>query len=164
MGMKDFFKKMVSVPMDDEYDDDYYEEDEPSFFDDLDDESAQTAAPKAKKESTSFFSAIKNVGSSKVVDMPSSAVQVVLVKPTRFEDAPSIADHLNARKTVVLNLEAANRETSRRLIDFLSGTAYATRGSIKKVANSTYIITPANVDVLGELIDGDFDADGMFLG
>ncbi len=164
MSMKDFFKKMVSVPMDDEYEDDYYEEDEPSFFDDLDDESAQSAAPKAKKESTSFFSAIKNGGNSKVVDMPSSAVQVVLVKPTRFEDAPSIADHLNARKTVVLNLEAANRETSRRLIDFLSGTAYATRGSIKKVANSTYIITPANVDVLGELIDGDFDADGMFLG
>ena len=96
--------------------------------------------------------------------MPSSAVQVVLVKPTRFEDAPSVADHLNARKTVVLNLEAANRETSRRLIDFLSGTAYATRGSIKKVANSTYIITPANVDVLGELIDGDFDTEGMFLG
>ena len=164
MGMKDFFKKMVSVPMDDDYEDDYYEEDEPSFFDDLDDEPVQTTAPKAKKESTSFFSAIKNGGSSKVVDMPSSAVQVVLVKPTRFEDAPSIADHLNARKTVVLNLEAANRETSRRLIDFLSGTAYATRGSIKKVANSTYIITPANVDVLGELIDGDFDTDGMFLG
>ena len=164
MSMKDFFKKMVSVPMDDEYEEDYYEDDEPSFFDDLDDEPAQPSASKTKKETTSFFSAIKNVGGSKVVDMPSSAVQVVLVKPTRFEDAPSIADHLNARKTVVLNLEAANRETSRRLIDFLSGTAYATRGSIKKVANSTYIITPANVDVLGELIDGDFDTDGMFLG
>jgi len=164
MGMKDFFKKMVSLPEDDEYEEEFFEEEEPSFFDELDDEPPQPAAPKAKKETSSFFSAIKSGGNSKVVDMPSSAVQVVLVKPTRFEDAPSIADHLNARKTVVLNLEAANRETSRRLIDFLSGTAYATRGSIKKVANSTYIITPANVDVLGELIDGDFDTDGMFLG
>ncbi|MBQ4131874.1 MAG: cell division protein SepF [Clostridia bacterium] len=164
MGMKDFFKKMVSLPEDDEYEEEFFEEEEPSFFDELDDEPSQPAAPKAKKETSSFFSAIKGGGNSKVVDMPSSAVQVVLVKPTRFEDAPSIADHLNARKTVVLNLEAANRETSRRLIDFLSGTAYATRGSIKKVANSTYIITPANVDVLGELIDGDFDTDGMFLG
>ncbi len=164
MGMKDFFKKMVSLPEDDEYEEEFFEEEEPSFFDELDDEPSQPAAPKAKKETSSFFSAIKSGGNSKVVDMPSSAVQVVLVKPTRFEDAPSIADHLNARKTVVLNLEAANRETSRRLIDFLSGTAYATRGSIKKVANSTYIITPANVDVLGELIDGDFDTDGMFLG
>lgn len=164
MGMKDFFKKMVNLPDDEEYEEDYYD-DEPSFFDEDEDEPPKQSAPvKQKKESTSFFSAIKNGGNSKVVDMPSSAVQVVLVKPTRFEDAPSVADHLNARKTVVLNLEAANRETSRRLIDFLSGTAYATRGSIKKVANSTYIITPANVDVLGELIDGDFDTDGMFLG
>ena len=164
MGMKDFFKKMVNLPDEEEYEDDYYD-DEPSFFDEeVEEEAKQASAAKPKKESTSFFSSIKNGGTTKVVDMPSSAVQVVLVKPNRFEDAPSIADHLNARKTVVLNLEAANRETSRRLIDFLSGTAYATRGSIKKVANSTYIITPANVDVLGELIDGDFDTDGMFLG
>ncbi len=164
MGMKDFFKKMVNLPDDDEYEEDYYD-DEPSFFDeDEEDEPKQAPSAKPKKESISFFSSMKSGGNSKVVDMPSSAVQVVLVKPTRFEDAPSVADHLNARKTVVLNLEAANRETSRRLIDFLSGTAYATRGSIKKVANSTYIITPANVDVLGELIDGDFDTDGMFLG
>lgn len=165
MGMKDFFKKMMNLPGDDEYEnEDYYDEDEPSFFDEEEEEPKSAPAGKPKKETTSFFSAIKNGGSSKVVDMPSSAAQVVLVKPTRFEDAPSVADHLNARKTVILNLEAANRETSRRLIDFLSGTAYATHGNIKKVANSTYIITPANVDVLGELIDGDFDPEGIFLG
>lgn len=165
MGMKDFFKKMISVPEDDEYEDDYLEE-EPSFFDkeDNDEISSSSEAPKPKKENISFFSVKKGSSNSKTGETPSSAVQVVLVKPTRFEDAPSIADHLNARKTVVLNLEAANRETSRRLIDFLSGTAYATRGSIKKIANSTYIITPANVDVLGELIDADFDTEGMFLG
>lgn len=162
MGMKDFFKKMVNLPSEDEYEDDYYEE-EPSFFDEEDAEDNEiSSSSKPKKESLPFFSSSKS--NAKVVNMPSSAVQVVLVKPTRFEDAPSIADHLNQRKTVVLNLEAANRETSRRLIDFLSGTAYATRGSIKKVANSTYIITPANVDVLGELIEGDFDTDGIFLG
>ena len=162
MGMKDFFKKMVNLPSEDEYEDDYYEE-EPSFFDEDDaDDNEISSSSKPKKESLPFFSSSKS--NAKVVNMPSSAVQVVLVKPTRFEDAPSIADHLNQRKTVVLNLEAANRETSRRLIDFLSGTAYATRGSIKKVANSTYIITPANVDVLGELIADDFDTDGMFLG
>ena len=162
MGMKDFFKKMVNLPSEDEDEDDYYEE-EPSFFDEEDaDDNEISSSSKPKKESLPFFSSSKS--NAKVVNMPSSAVQVVLVKPTRFEDAPSIADHLNQRKTVVLNLEAANRETSRRLIDFLSGTAYATRGSIKKVANSTYIITPANVDVLGELIEGDFDTDGIFLG
>lgn len=161
MSMKDFFKKMVNVPGEDEYEEDYYEEEEPSFFDEEDVDISSNSKP--KKDVTSFFGKSSS-NNSKVVNMPSSAVQVVLVKPTRFEDAPSIADHLNQRKTVVLNLEAANRETCRRLIDFLSGTAYATRGSIKKVANSTYIITPANVDVLGELIEGDFDTDGIFLG
>lgn len=162
MGMKDFFKKMVSIPPEDEYEDEYYEE--PSFFEEEEKDISSSSKPQPKKsnESTSFFG--KSSSNAKVVNMPTSQVQVVLVKPTRFEDAPSIADHLNERKTVVLNLEAANRETSRRLIDFLSGTAYATRGSIKKVANSTYIITPANVDVLGELIADDFDTDGMFLG
>ena len=162
MGMKDFFKKMVNLPSEDEYEDDYYEE-EPSFFDEEDAEDNEiSSSSKPKKESLPFFSSSKS--NAKVVNMPSSAVQVVLVKPTRFEDAPSIADHLNQRKTVVLNLEAANRETSRRLIDFLSGTAYARRGSIKKVAYGTYSSAPANVDVLGELIEGDFDTDGIFLG
>lgn len=171
MGMKDYFRKLVNLPPDEEYDDDYYQDEEPSFFDEDDKDisssstSTAAAAPKSKpkKETTSFFSSNKAKNTSSAT-VQSNAVQVVLVKPTQFEDAPSIADHLNDRKTVVLNLEAANRETSRRLIDFLSGTAYATRGSIKKVANSTYIITPANVDVLGELIDGDFDTSGMFLG
>ncbi len=161
MGMKDFLKKMVSLPAEDEYEEEYYDE-EPSFFEEEDKDISSKSQPK-KSESNSFFFDKKNSGSN-VVRMNSSQVQVVLVKPTRFEDAPSIADHLNERKTVVLNLEAANRETSRRLIDFLSGTAYATRGNIKKVANSTYIITPVNVDVLGELIADDFDTENMFLG
>ena len=80
-------------------------------------------------------------------------LQVVLVKPERYEDASSIADHLNSKHTVVLNLEDANREISRRLLDFLSGVAYANSGQIKRVANGTYIITPYNVDIMGNLLD-----------
>ena len=75
------------------------------------------------------------------------------VKPEGFEEAASIADNLNERRTVVLNLESANRDIARRLLDFLSGVAYANNGQIKRVANSTYIITPYNVDVMGDLID-----------
>ncbi len=81
------------------------------------------------------------------------AVQVVLVKPEKFEDASQIADHLNAKRTVVLNLESTGKEVSRRLVDFLSGVAYANNGQIKRVANSTFIITPYNVGVTGDLID-----------
>ena len=78
---------------------------------------------------------------------------VVLVKPERYEDAASIADHLNAKKTVVLNLEQTSKDVSRRLIDFLCGVAYANNGQMKRVANNTYIITPYNVDIMGDLLD-----------
>lgn len=167
MGMSDFFKKLVSLPPEDDYEDEYYEDETPSFFEEENEveDISSSSTPSQPKKIFDFGSLrSEKKADSKVVSFNASQIQVVLVKPTRFEDAPSIADHLNERKTVVLNLESANRETSRRLIDFLSGTAYATRGSIKKVANSTYIITPANVDVLGELIADDFDTDGMFLG
>ncbi|MBR6408396.1 MAG: cell division protein SepF [Clostridia bacterium] len=91
---------------------------------------------------------------NKVVSINATAqLQVVLVKPERFDDASSIADHLNAKRTVVLNLESTDKVVSRRLVDFLSGVAYANNGQIKKVANSTYIITPYNVGLMGDLID-----------
>ena len=88
-------------------------------------------------------------------------LQVILVKPERFDDAASIADHLNEKRTVVLNLESTNKDVSRRLVDFLSGVAYANEGKIKKVANSTYIITPYNVDIMGDLID-ELENSGMY--
>ena len=75
------------------------------------------------------------------------------MKPEKFEDASSIADRLNDKHTVVLNLESCSKDVSRRLIDFLSGVAYANRGQIKKVANSTFIITPYHVDIMGDLMD-----------
>ena len=80
-------------------------------------------------------------------------LKVVLVKPERFDDASMVADHLNEKRTVVLNLESTNKEVSRRLVDFLSGVAYANNGKIKRVANSTFIITPYNVDVMGDILD-----------
>ena len=78
------------------------------------------------------------------------ALELKVVKPERFDSVPQIADHLLNRRTVVLNLEATNKETARRLIDFLSGVAYSIDGQMKKVAANTYVITPSNVDVTGE--------------
>ena len=100
---------------------------------------------------------------NKVVNIHTTTqLQVVLVKPERFEEAASIGDNLNAKRTVVLNLESTNRDIARRLLDFLSGVAYANNGQIKRVANSTYIITPYNVDVMGDLID-ELENNGMFM-
>lgn len=100
--------------------------------------------------------------SNKVVNINATTqLQVVLVKPERFEDASTIADQLNAKRTVVLNLESTGKEVSRRLIDFLSGVAYANNGQIKRVATSTFIITPYNVDIIGDLID-ELENNGVF--
>lgn len=99
---------------------------------------------------------------NKVVNIRAATqLQVVLVKPERFEDAASIADHLRERRTVVLNLESTNGEIARRLLDFLAGVSYANEGKIKKVAISTYIITPYNVDILGDLID-ELENNGLY--
>ena len=87
-------------------------------------------------------------------------LQVVLVKPERFEEASDIADSLNAKKTVVLNLESASKEVARRLVDFLSGVAYANQGNVQKIANSTFLITPYNVDISGIGLLDDIDTQG----
>ena len=78
------------------------------------------------------------------------AIELKVVKPERFESVSQIADHLLSRRTVVLNLENTNKETARRLIDFLSGVAYSINGQLKKIASNAYVITPENVDVSGE--------------
>ena len=100
--------------------------------------------------------------SNKVVNIHTTTqLQVVLVKPERFENASEIADHLREKRTVVLNLESTNKEIARRLLDFLAGVSYAQEGKIKKVAVSTYIITPYNVDILGDLID-ELENNGLY--
>ncbi|MBQ8508300.1 MAG: cell division protein SepF [Clostridia bacterium] len=79
-----------------------------------------------------------------------SSLELKVVKPERFDNVPQIANHLLNRRTVVLNLEETNKETARRLLDFLSGVAYSINGNLKRVANNTYVITPCNVDVSGD--------------
>ncbi len=100
----------------------------------------------------------------KVVNIQATAqLQVVLVKPEVFTDAKQIADHLISKKTVVLNLETASAENKRRIIDFLVGVAYANGGSLKPVANLTYIITPYNVGFIGEDLVNELETNGVIM-
>ena len=100
---------------------------------------------------------------NKVVNIHATTqLKVVLVKPERIETASEIAHHLKEKRTVVLNLESTNKVVARRLIDFLSGVAYAGEGKIKKVAANTYIITPYSVDIMGDLID-ELENNGLYL-
>ncbi len=98
-----------------------------------------------------------------IVNIQATAqLQVVLVKPEVFTDAKAIADHLISRKTVVLNLETASPENRRRIIDFLVGVSYAISGSLKPVANLTYIITPYNVGFIGDDLAAELENNGLF--
>ena len=153
MSMFEGFKNMLGINQDPE-DDEYLDNGEDEVFaGNNQDQAAQDAyaQPDANRQRN-----------NKVVNINATTqLQVVLVKPERFEDASAIADQLNAKRTVVLNLESTNKQVSRRLIDFLSGVAYANNGQIKRVATSTFIITPYNVDIMGDLID-ELENNGVF--
>ncbi|MBO5035070.1 MAG: cell division protein SepF [Oscillospiraceae bacterium] len=147
-----------------------YEDEEEDDFDDFDtmgsgklDRTAVKEKTAARAEAASPFESDRtDRRSNKVVNIHTTTqLQVVLVKPDRFENAAEIADHLREKRTVVLNLEQTSKDVSRRILDFLSGAAYAQEGKVKKVALSTYIITPYNVDILGDLID-ELENNGLY--
>ena len=157
MGILDEFKRLAHP---------YEDEDEEEFEDDFDvsprpvERRERTRSSEPSYSSSSVDESERR--SNKVVNIRAATqLQVVLVKPEKFEDASAIADHLREKRTVVLNLESTNKEIARRLLDFLSGVAYANEGKIKKVAISTYIITPYNVDILGDLID-ELENNGLY--
>ena len=153
MGFLDELKKLAH-PYEDELEDDY---------DDYEDEPAAFSEPPKKERARDRDASYPDLERrNKVVNIHTTTqLQVVLVKPDRFENASEIADHLRDKRTVVLNLEQTKKDIARRLLDFLSGVAYANEGKIKKVALSTYIITPYNVDILGDLID-ELEINGLY--
>ena len=154
MGILDDLKKWAH-PYEDE--DEEYEDDFPDLRDRG--ESAAFSSDRAPSGSRIREEERRN----KVVNIHATTqLKVVLVKPERFENASEIADHLTDKRTVVINLESTNKDVARRLIDFLSGVAYANEGKIKKVAMNTYIITPYHVDIMGDLID-ELESNGLYL-
>ena len=141
MALRDTLRNLIGIPEND-YDSEY------------DDDIQAGNVEQEEEEQMPSPSLSSDRKHNKVVNIHATTqLAVVLVKPERYEDAASIADHPNAKKTVVLNLEQTSKDVSRRLIDFLCGVAYANNGQMKRVANNTYIITPYNVDIMGDLLD-----------
>ena len=153
MGLLDEIKKLTR-PYDD--DDDEFEDFSPKAPEKM------PITPKNPVQAKHTAPSYEDRRDNKVVNIhATTALKGVLVKPERFENAAEIADHLRDKRTVVLNLEQTNKDIARRLIDFLSGVAYAQEGKIKKVAVNTYIITPYNVDLMGDLID-ELESNGLY--
>ena len=100
--------------------------------------------------------------SDKVVNINATTrLEVVLIKAEQFKDVGSIADHLKVKQTVVLNMESTDKETAIRTLDFMSGVAYALEGKIKRVSSSTYLITPLDVDIVGDDLISELENSGM---
>lgn len=141
---------------------DYYEDGEENGIIDDEEEEEQTPARERLFARPEKKPLPAQSGSTKVVDIHTTAkLQVVLKKPEHFDEGTAIADELIEKRTVVLNLEATAKDEAGKLLCFLSGVAYANGGKLKKIANNTYIITPYNVDVMGDLLD-ELENNGMF--
>lgn len=136
--------KRLARPYEDEEED--YEEFEPA-------PKQERKRAERREDTAAVFDSQAERRNDKVVNIHTTTqLQVVLVKPDRFEAAAEVADHLCAKRTVVMNLESVGKDVARRLLDFVSGVAYASGGKIQKVALDTFIITPFNVDIMGDLV------------
>ena len=163
MGFLDELKRLTH-PYEDEMEDDYDEDED--VYEDEDEPEDDVPPPPPPREEPSRRREYqepprRNTGGKVVNIHATTQLQVVLVKPERYENASEIADHLRDKRTVVLNLEKTQKDVARRLLDFLSGVAYAQEGKIKKVALQTYIVTPYNVDIMGDLID-ELENNGLY--
>jgi cell division inhibitor SepF len=139
-----------------------YSDNDSTAYDEYDEEEEyeEEAAPAPRRNFTTRGAAAAESNAERTPTMgrvmninPSSSMQVVLVKPERFDQVSDIANRLRDKQSVVLNLEATNKDVARRVVDFLSGTAYALDGKIRKIAVSTYLVIPYNVEMIGETLE-----------
>ncbi len=139
MALKDTFRNLFNV-------------DENEFEEEFEEVAEETERPKRETISRRHSFDRKNSDST-------AAMKVVIVRPEMFDEVKNIADHLKQGKTVVLNLETANRDVSRRIVDFMSGAAYALSCKLKKIANNTFMIVPESTDIAGELFLDEYNED-----
>ena len=92
------------------------------------------------------------VGSSSVrpISQESAGARVHIVAPGRFADAQEIANRLMSNQPVIVNMQSADRDLQRRMIDFCSGVTYALSGGMERVADEVFLLTPSNVKVSDE--------------
>ena len=155
MSLWDSVKKFAQPYSEDEYDE--YDEEPEGFEDEQVERPARVRrAPLfgSSNEETPSYSSTKPTGTSafsgQVVSMGNKQ-EVVLFHPANFNDTSKAADDLRSRRAVIVNMENVDKAMARRVVDFLSGCAYALDGKVKKVAQSTYLFCPHNMEVVGDL-------------
>lgn len=153
MGLMDRFKNLVNPTDIDENLEDEYVFDGGDNADNNNEDEYQQPAQQSQQQGQNQKQQgqhRQNQGGSGNVALSGNSLELKVIRPERWESVNQIADHLINRRTVVLNLEATNKETARRMIDFLLGVVYTIEGDIKKVASNTWVLTPSNVDLSQE--------------
>lgn len=166
MGVLDKFLDILKLSdEDEEYDEEFYE----------DEEYEEEIEPKQKRN---FFKKEKNFEqteesydvpeekpsqqtrptNNKVTPMRQPArkttgMEVCVIRPANVDDSREITETLLSGRTVILNLEGLDLEVAQRIIDFTSGATFAIDGNLQKISNYIFLITPANVDISGDLED-----------
>lgn len=164
MGVLDKFLEVMKLDDSDDYEDeDFFDDDE---FDDYEEEKPKRGGLFKKEKQPVFdeeddFEPKKPYRSSnnKVTPMrqPSKrnapAMEVCVIKPNTMDDTREITETLLSGRTVILNLEGMDLEIAQRIIDFTSGSTFAIDGNLQKISNFIFLVTPANVDISGDLQD-----------
>ena len=161
MSFWDNVKKFTQPYSDEEYDEEYDEE-----MGDYEEEQ-EAPAPRARRTSPFANTIAEDVTAStapaasaapaasgfngQVLNMNSGKQEVVLFHARTFDDAAKAANELRKKKAVILNMENVDKALTRRVVDFLSGSVYALDGSVKKIAQSTYLFCPHSMDIVGDL-------------
>ena len=153
MGVVDKLLNVMKLSdMEDEYDgEDYYDDDEPV-------ENIKKAPVIHREDTYEDEKPAKKV-SQKVTPIrsvkraPGPGMEVCVIKPTSVDDAREITETLLNNQTVVLNLENLDVEIAQRIIDFISGAAFAISGNLQKISSYIFLVTPTNVDISGDLQD-----------
>ncbi len=161
MSFWDNVKKITQPYGDDEFDDydddlEGYEEEPPRR--------SRGAAPAAESAAPADTSAPKSGSfSGQVLNINSGKQDVVLFRPTAFNDCTKAADDLRDKKAIIVNLENVDKALARRVVDFLTGCAYSLDGKVKKIAQSTYLFCPHNMNVLGDLENVQAEAEASYV-
>jgi cell division inhibitor SepF len=163
MSFWDSVKKFTQPYADEDYEEEFEEDEVPEDFEEVTEERPsrqRRPSPFGNNPTEETPSAPGNNGgfSGHVVSM-SNKQEVVLFHPTNFNDTSTAADYLRNKKAVIVNMENVDRAMSRRVVDFLSGCAYALDGKVKKVAQATYLFCPHSMDVVGDLENTQGDAE-----
>ena len=148
------FMRMMGIGENDE--DNEYDDEVDCYDEEEQDEVENREVPKARRsfrdiESSNTYS--KSNNQTKVIPMNTavSSSKMVITQPTCYADVEEIGEYLKLRKSVIINLENVGKEDAIRILDFLGGATFMVEGTIQKVSNLIYLLTPKDVEIQNDV-------------